>query len=69
MITVSGLVPRSNDLNNKANEVNHCLVLMHKERNILFLSHDEKIGPSRHLNNSTFKQLKSNGINTFNGYI
>ena len=33
-VTVSGIVPRLDDLNNKANEVNRRLVLMCKERNI-----------------------------------
>ena len=33
-VTVSGIVPRLDDLNNKANEVNFPLVLMCKERNI-----------------------------------
>ena len=42
-VTVSGLVPRLDELNNKANKVNRHLVLMFKERNISFLSHDESI--------------------------
>ena len=42
-VTVSGLVPRLDELNNKANKVNRRLVLMFKERNISFLSHDESI--------------------------
>ena len=44
--TVSGIVPSLDDLNKKANEVNRRLVLMCKERNISFLSHDETIDPS-----------------------
>ena len=51
-VTVSALVPRLDDLNNKANEVNRRLVLMYKEKNISFLSHDERIDPSKHLNES-----------------
>ena len=39
-------------MNNKVNEVNRRLVLMCKERNISFLSHDESINPSKHLNES-----------------
>ena len=49
-VTVSGIVPRFDDLNNKATEVNRHLVLMCKERNISFLSHDGSIDPSNHLN-------------------
>ena len=60
-VTVSGIVPRLDDLNN---EVNRRLVLMCKERNISFLSHDESIDPSKHLNESKL-HLNSNGIKIF----
>ena len=50
--------------NNKANEVNRRLVLMCKERNISFLSHDESIDPSKHLNESKL-HLNSSGIKIF----
>ena len=63
-VTVSGTVPRCDDLNNKAHEVNRRLVLMCKERNISFLSHDENIDPSKHLNESKL-HLNSNGIKIF----
>ena len=63
-VTVSGIVPRLDDLNNKATEVNRRLVLMCKERNISFLSHDESIDPSKHLNESKL-HLNSNGIKIF----
>ena len=62
--TVSGIVARLENLNNKVNEVNHHLVLMFKERNISFLSHDESIDPSKHLNESKL-HLNSNGIKIF----
>ena len=63
-LTVSGIAPRLDELNNKANEVNRRLVLMCKERNISFLSHDESIYPSKHLNESKL-HLNSNGIKVF----
>ena len=63
-VTVSGIVPRLDDLNNKATEVNRCLVLMCKERNISLISHDESIDPSKHLN-ETKLHLNSNGIKIF----
>ena len=63
-VTVSGIVPRLDDLNNKATEVNCRLVLMCKERNISVLSHDESIDPSKHLNESKL-HLNSNGIKIF----
>ena len=63
-VTVSGTVPRLDDLNNKATEVNCRLVLMCKERNISVLSHDESIDPSKHLNESKL-HLNSNGIKIF----
>ena len=59
-----GIVPSLDDLNNKANEVNHSLVLMCKERNISFLSHAESIDPSKHLNESKL-HLNSNSIKIF----
>ena len=61
-VTIYGVVPRLDDLNNKANEVSRRLVLMCKERNISFVSHDESIDPSKHLNESKL-HLNSNGIN------
>ena len=63
-VTVFGIVPRLGDLNNKANEVKRRLVLMCKERNISFLSHDESINPSKHLNESKL-HLNINGIKIF----
>ena len=63
-VTVSAIVPRLDDLNNKANEVNRRLELMCKKRNILFLSHDESIDPSKYLNESKLR-LNSNGIKIF----
>ena len=39
-VNVYGIVPRLDDVNNKANEVNRRLVLMCKERNISFFSQD-----------------------------
>ena len=62
-VTASGIVPRLDDLN-KATEVNRRLLLMCKERNISFLSHDESIDPNRHLNESKL-HLNSNGIKIF----
>ena len=62
--TVSGIVARLDNLNNKVNEVNHHLVLMFKERNISFLSHDESIDPSKHLNESKL-HLNNSGIKIF----
>ena len=60
----SDIVPRLDELNNKANQVNHRLVLMCKERNISFLSHDESIDPNKQLNKSKL-HLNSNGIKVF----
>ena len=61
---VSSNVSRLDELNNKANEVNCHLVPVCKERNITFLSLDESIDPSKHLNESKL-YLKSNGIKIF----
>ena len=61
---MSGIVRSLDNLNNKANEVNRGLVLMCKERKISFLSHDESIDPSKHLNENKL-HLNSNGIKIF----
>ena len=50
-VIVSGMVPRFDNLNNKATEVNSHLVLMCAERNIPFISHSE-FDSSKHLNES-----------------
>ena len=63
-VTVSGIVRRFEELKNKANEVNRRLVLMCKERNISFLSHDKGIDRSKHLNESKL-HLNSNDIKIF----
>ena len=62
--TVSSIVPRLDGLNNKANEVNRCPVLMCKEMNISFLLHKESIDPHKHLNESKL-HFNSNGIKIF----
>ena len=58
------MIPRLDDFNNKVTEVNRRLVLMCKERNISFFSHDESIDPSKHVNESK-PHLNSNGIKIF----
>ena len=63
-VTVFDIVPRLDELNNKANEGNRRLVLICKERNISFLSHDESIDPSKHLDESKL-HLNSNGFKFF----
>ena len=65
-VVVSGIVPRSDDLNNKAKEVNSRLELMCGERNIHFISHSESIDPSIHLNESKL-HLNLNGVKAFAG--
>ena len=59
-VTVSGIVPKLDDLNYKEN-VNRHLVLMFKERNVSFLSLGESIDPGKHLNKSKL-HLNSNGV-------
>ena len=51
-VILSGIVPRFDNLNNKATEVNNRLVLMYAERNIPFISHSESIDSGKHLNDS-----------------
>ena len=48
-IVVSLLVPRGDNLNNKANEVNYRLRLMCRERDYPFIDHSDYIKPEIHL--------------------
>ena len=51
-VSISAIVPRSDELDNKASEVNNRLILMYHERNIPFLSLSNIINTSKHLNES-----------------
>ena len=51
-ITIPLIVPRYDNLNNKASEVNGRLVNMCKERNISYIDHVDAISPEHHLNES-----------------
>ena len=51
-IHVSLIVPRNDNLNNKANEVNSRLMNMCKQRNINIINHSDNIDPTKHLNES-----------------
>ena len=63
-VTVPGIVPRLDQLDDKVNEVNHRLVLMRKERNISLLLHDESNNLRKYLNESKL-HLNNNGIKFF----
>ena len=63
-VIVSGIVPRNDNLNNKATEVNNRLLLMRKERKIPFITHNENIDSSKHPNESKL-YLNHNGIKLF----
>ena len=63
-VIVSGIVPRNDNLNNKATEVNSRLLLMCKKRKISFIAHSENIDSSKHLNESNL-YLNHNGIKVF----
>ena len=53
-VIVSGIVPRNDNLNNKATEVNNRLLLMCKERKIPFIAHSENIDSSKHLSERSY---------------
>ena len=63
-VIVSGIVPRFDNLNNKASEMNNRLALMCKDRKVPFVSHRETIDSSKHLNESKL-HLNHNGIKVF----
>ena len=64
MIAVSGIVPRLDELNNKAAEVNNRLELICKQRGLPYISHCETIDPNKHLNESNL-YVNSYGIRVF----
>ena len=51
-ISISLIVPRSDNLNNKANEVNSHLIHMRAERNIPYIDHTNSVQPENYLNES-----------------
>ena len=51
-ITISTITPRSDKLNNKANEVNNFLMRLCRDCNIPFIDHSKNINPHKHLNRS-----------------
>ena len=65
IVTVSGIVQWLDELNSKENEVNCCLMLMCKEGNISFLSHDEGIDHSKYLKKSKLHVNSNNSIQIF----
>ena len=64
MIAVSGIVPRLDELNKMAAEVNNCQELMCKQRDLPYISHHETIDLNKHLNESNL-HLNSYGIRVF----
>ena len=51
-VTISGIIPRNDNLNNKGQDVNLRLERMCLERNIPFITHSDTIRPDSHINNS-----------------
>ena len=61
-IYVSLIVPRFDELNNKANEVNIRLMNMCQVRNIGYINHSDNIDPEQHLNESNIHLNKYGNI-------
>ena len=51
-VTISGIIPRNDEWNNKAELVNNHLKEMCKFSNIDFIDNSENFNPKKHLNNS-----------------
>ena len=60
----SGIIPRNDNLNNKATKVNNRLLLMCKEQKIPFIAHSGSTDLSKHLSESKL-HLNHNGIKDF----
>ena len=58
-VTISLIVPRKNNSNNKAQKVNSRLINMCGERDIIFIDHTNTIDTERHLNESKVHLNKS----------
>ena len=61
-VTISLIVPRKDNLNNKAQEVNSRLINMSGERDIAFIDHTDTIDTERHWNESKVHLNKSGTI-------
>ena len=64
LVIVSGIVPRFDNLIYNTTKVNNRLVLMCSERNVPFISHNENIDSSKHLNESKL-HFNFNGLKAF----
>ena len=62
VVSISGIVPRNDNFNNKATEVNKELSNMRKKEKLLFVDHSN-INPKTHLNRSKL-HLNRNGYET-----
>ena len=51
-VTISGIIPRNDEWNNKAELVNNHLKKMCKSANIDFIDNNKNFNPKKHLNNS-----------------
>ena len=51
-VTISGIIPRNDQWNNKVREVNNSLAGMCENDNISFIDHSRSIDPRKNLNNS-----------------
>ena len=51
-VTISGIIPRNDQWNNKVREVNDSLARMCENDNISFMDHSRSIDPRKNLNNS-----------------
>ena len=67
-VIVSSIAPRFDNLSNKANEVNNCLVATCGDRDIPFLSHNESINSSKHVIESKL-HLNFSSIKVFGEYF
>ena len=62
-VSVSNIIPRNDQWNNKVREVNDCLARLCTNENISLIDHSRSIDPRKHLNNSKL-HLNIRGSNT-----
>ena len=61
-VTISGIIPRNDQWNNKVTEVNDNLADICENDNISFIDHSRSIGPRKNLNTSKL-HLNKKGSN------
>ena len=64
-VTISGIIPRNDQWNNKAEQVNNHLEEMCSSVNMDYIDHFKNFNPRRHLNNSNLHLNEKGNLTTY----